>query len=72
MKRKLNTFKSFCRNCEHAEVQHDDGLYGLKHFPALCFEVSDSYGKECKCLEYIPSDNLEYLEWLYEEKQNAI
>jgi hypothetical protein len=51
-----------CRNCVHAHIEGQVG----------CIEVMNNmvFYKECFCQEYIPSDNLEYLEYLYKKKES--
>jgi hypothetical protein len=59
-------FPSRCRNCRHAEH-----LY-------ICTIKYYEYGDEseptykCSCEEYIPSDNLEYLEYLYDKSHSKV
>jgi hypothetical protein len=65
----------FCRNCPH----HRDGhitaynLDKMEHPLAfrVCYGSNDSYYDiPCNCKEYIPKDNLEYLEWCVENKRS--
>ena len=64
----------FCRNCPH----HRDGHIGHVH-PHLIFGQLVSracYGESllgtpvtgCRCPEYLPKDNLEYLEYKWQEQ----
>lgn len=47
-----------CRTCEH---DHYLTLYNLESFI-----MTSCVNKTCICKEYVPSDNLEYIEWKYE------
>ena len=58
-----NTFKvdiKRCRNCSHAHMEGQQG----------CIDAIGGmvYFTTCTCQEYIPTDNLEYLEWLDKKK----
>lgn len=65
-------YKSYCRNCPH----HRDGHVEIYHSHIITnYLVRQAcYGNQyetpalCKCLEYAPKDNLEYLEWKYNKK----
>lgn len=58
-------YRSPCRDCKCLHFfLDDDGKY-----PEECYCVEASKGKESKCSGYIPKDNLEYLEWLLEQKE---
>ena len=50
--------KSKCRICEHPI---------WKHHHAYIFACGIR-SRECYCKQYIPSDNLEYLEWKYQRR----
>jgi hypothetical protein len=60
--RKIKNPKSFdlCRTCSHYYLSHTD----IEHKPSFCHTTVD----RCKCQEYVPKENLEYLEWKYERK----
>lgn len=58
-----------CRNCDHIMMAHtflvtEDGI------------CTDAYIQKngtytiCKCKRYAPADNLKYLKWEYERKQD--
>ncbi len=50
-------YDSLCRNCNHwfcHEVQ--------------ARRIAVNRTLSCQCADYIPSDNLEYLEWQYERR----
>jgi hypothetical protein len=51
-----------CRNCKHG---HIEGQLG-------CIDAIQSsiYPTSCTCKEYVPSDNLEYLEYLSKKKES--
>jgi hypothetical protein len=49
-----------CRNCNHAHLAEQTGCIDLEGWNTV-FVV-------CSCKEQVPSDNLEYLEWLDKKK----
>lgn len=49
-------FKSRCATCNHME----------HYLPYACILPGRW---ECSCTKYVPSDNLEYLEWQLSEKE---
>jgi hypothetical protein len=57
--RTIKNPKSFekCRTCTHSYISHSD----LEHIPSLCQNVING---SCRCLEFLPQDNLEFLEVL--------
>ena len=62
--RKIKSPKNFqlCRTCEHYFISHmvkSDGTI-------FCQWMNSSfYPNSCKCKEFLPKDNLEFLEWEY-------
>lgn len=54
-------FKSDCRTCLHGE--HDRMFCSVMFCDYSDNDISDPY--YCECNEYVPSENLEYLEWNY-------
>ncbi len=66
----------FCRNCHH----HRDGHITRSHMHLLSQRLVGQacYGNEtregargnCYCPEYIPKDNLEYLEWCVDKRRS--
>jgi len=65
-----------CRYCKHHQWEHRpdergnrpcrEGMYNLKCRPtdSTCiFVPSDHKLEACPCMEYIPGDNLAFLEW---------
>ena len=51
-------FKSLCRECKHSdEATHCSVIF--------CEYGIPSEPEYCQCPEYIPLDNLEYVEWSY-------
>jgi hypothetical protein len=46
-----------CRTCRHANGWHDGGALDQS-----CLWTS------CSCKEFVPSDNLDYVEWLAEKR----
>jgi hypothetical protein len=65
----------FCRNCGH----HRDGHITICHLHLICNRVVGRacYGSgypytnmdSCSCPEYVPKDNLEYLEYMSHKKE---
>jgi hypothetical protein len=53
--------KDTCRGCKHNSTGHFKRLGNDKF---ICCH--------CPCFDYIPYDNLEYLEWLYNKKVDNI
>ena len=73
--------KNICRNCLHPKERHDPKLFFCESIRPMGFYSWDkptqvhylqnyiaSLERRCSCLEYIPSDNLEYLEMKADEK----
>jgi hypothetical protein len=60
----------FCRNCPH----HKDGHIKYRYYEVYPGEIKrrtcygNIYGVPCSCEEYVPSDNLEYLEWCVDKR----
>lgn len=64
MLRRIKNPKSFekCRVCKHSYISHTD----FSHQPSNCqYAVHGS----CKCTEFFPSDNLEFLEYKYAKRK---
>lgn len=51
-----------CRNCHHAHIEGQSGCIEALH--------GNVTFRSCSCEEYVPSDNLEYLEYLDKKKDN--
>jgi hypothetical protein len=79
--RKYQDRYSICRNCNHNRDSHSiyiqllEGLNQSKYIQILeeipCNIIMDyapSPNKYCNCKNFEPTDNLEYLEMKYEEK----
>lgn len=62
MSRKFSN--SPCRNCKHyhSKLMLDEKIWDCVHYPP--FEMANC---ECSYKDYVPGDNLEYLEWKYNE-----
>jgi hypothetical protein len=55
-----------CRNCEHYFLSHTD----VDKKPGKCIYMAfKNFTLACKCAEFLPKENLKYLEYLY-DKQN--
>ena len=61
--RKIKNPRNFdrCRSCKHSYISHTD----FDHKPARCQNIIDG---SCRCTEFEPKDNLEFLEWKYGRK----
>ena len=52
-----------CRTCNHTQTSHYKGGGSCR------FGLGDGPAWECiNCFEYVPLDNLEYLEWKYDQQ----
>jgi hypothetical protein len=51
-----------CRNCNHAHLAEQTGCIDQEGWNTI-FVI-------CKCTEYLPKDNLEYLEYLAKKKES--
>jgi hypothetical protein len=62
--RKIRNPKSFdkCRTCKHSYVSHTD----IIHNPSVCQYVVNG---SCRCKEFLPKDNLEFLEYKYAKRK---
>jgi hypothetical protein len=59
-----------CRNCSHIKMTHS--FLGMFKKVGKCVDaslVSDGVYKACHCRLFEPADNLEYLEYKYDEKK---
>ena len=53
-----------CRECKHARYIH-----GMAHNGGPCSDrFLSSVKSVCKCIEFVPSDNLEYVEYLAKKR----
>jgi hypothetical protein len=57
-----------CRTCSHGRGFHYPDYGGPMTFPLPC-KYETTY-RRCKCIEYLPTDNLEFLEYC-EQKQKV-
>lgn len=64
-----------CRYCKHTEWNHSpnekglrpctEGRFGIKAVSQHTIIVPNNYQLDCcPCMEYVPGDNLAYLEWV--------
>jgi hypothetical protein len=58
-----------CRNCGHVRMAHSFLNKKSKCLDS-CLFVTGKY-KSCPCLTYEPKDNLEFLEFRYDEKKKG-
>jgi hypothetical protein len=59
-------FPSKCRICHHS--------YHVANCTIAYYEFGDDSEPtyKCTCKEYLPSDNLEYLEWKYDQRRKSV
>jgi len=57
----------FCRNCHHVGAWHVDGHDNEKLIPCDKPKRSKKISY-CKCMNFVPADNLKYLELMSEKK----
>jgi len=51
-----------CKKCTHVRLSHLEGR-------CIAANATDGeYLLMCKCKEFVPSDNLDYIEWLAKKK----
>lgn len=62
--RKIRNPKNFnkCRVCKHSFISHTD----FNHKPSTCQNIING---TCRCVEFLPSDNLEFLEYKYGKRK---
>jgi hypothetical protein len=62
--RKIRNPRNFdrCRVCNHSYLSHTD----FKNIPSKCQYIVDG---NCKCVEFLPQDNLEFLEYKYAKRK---
>jgi len=62
--RRIKNPRSFekCRSCKHSYISHTD----IEHNPSLCQNV---VAGNCRCPEFLPQDNLAFLEYKYVKGQ---
>jgi hypothetical protein len=70
--------KKICRTCGHVQQRHWASPSLLPEYQNCCHAWRDGPNEDtntlCTCKEYIPKDNLEFVEWTYEkqhEKQHG-
>lgn len=63
--RRIKNPRSFdkCRACSHQYITHTD----FKHYPSKCQYVIDGH---CRCQEFVPPGNLEFLEYEYNRRKS--
>jgi len=72
MKKKIPRNRSlpYCKTCSHDVDYHAVGKFSK----VVSYFITDIYsrcmvGPWCKCRQFIPKDNLKYLEWAYVDNQ---
>lgn len=69
-KRKSRSIPS-CKKCGHGVDYHALGKFEkIVSFFVLGIYSSCMVGPWCKCRQFVPKDNLRYLEWRYAQKEN--
>jgi hypothetical protein len=65
--RRIRNTRSFekCRTCGHFYLSHTD----VEHDPSRCQNLVNG---NCRCVEFLPQDNLEFLEYKYGRDQLAV
>jgi len=67
---KPNDPRHYCRICNHAEAKHrPEGIlrpYDCGYVPIYLDIMQDP----CPCMEYVPADNLEYVEYKLKKREN--
>ena len=66
---RLTRSLSVCRTCAHVLMSHI--FIGLKKIKYCVDAFVNELGeyKKCSCEQFIPKDNLEYLEWAQQNKE---
>lgn len=57
-----------CRSCNHVKLAHAFLIDSARRCIDSSLNVKGEY-KTCGCKVFIPKDNLEYLEWKYENSK---
>lgn len=66
--RKKNDPRDYCRNCSHPDWIHvKTYYYACGREPRDAEWLTDN--QICPCKEFVPEDNLEYLEWCFKKKE---
>lgn len=60
--------KSLCRNCKEINIKKALDLNN-KIFPTIHGKIWGYMEHFCECGKYVPSDNLEYLEYKLRQKE---
>jgi hypothetical protein len=58
-----------CRTCDHAKMTHSNLSKGRCIDAVL---TNKEQYKPCTCIDFIPKDNLEYLEWASKKKEKEL
>lgn len=66
-------FQSNCKTCSCSPSWHTSKNTSCLNYQHRDNDYLGRIGRtnRCTCLKYIPSDNLEYLEWCYERKSKT-
>jgi hypothetical protein len=60
--------KKICANCQHEDWLHVKTYYWACGRKPRNTSDRQHLSEICPCKEFIPSDNLDYIEWLAEKK----
>lgn len=69
------TGNSVCRNCDKFIVSHTKGVFGYGKEEYTLHDLykllPSGYWNDSKCKNFVPKDNLLYLEFIYEIKSRV-
>jgi hypothetical protein len=63
-----NTPEDLCRNCNHIEWLHDSTFYWACGRKPRNNHDAEYASEICPCKEFVPTDNLEFLEYKLDKK----
>jgi hypothetical protein len=68
----MSSSHTLCRNCNHIDWLHvKTYYYHCGRTPSFDEYYFDDH-RICPCQEYVPKDNLEYLEWCLAKKREVL
>ena len=59
-----------CRTCDHIKIAHCGTAKGKVDRCLDSKLTNKEVHESCTCLQFVPKDNLEYLEWVATNKEN--